>query len=64
MSSRRNEDVSLRFSCSIACAQTPWDVEGRYNAEGDFEPFDAEETDCPECRQPGAPTDEDVRVVR
>lgn len=63
MTRRKSEDAEVRFSCSITCAATPWEVEGRFNAEGEFEPFDAEALDCPECGEPAAPIDDDVRVA-
>jgi hypothetical protein len=30
-----------------------WKVEGRYTAEGDFEPNDEDDTNCPECDSVG-----------
>lgn len=64
MTMRRNEDVEVEFACDITCAAGTWMVDGRYNAEGEFEPFDEEDTDCPVCGESGAPLDEDIRMTR
>lgn len=68
MSRRRNEDASVEFVCIGTCDDPPtYMVEGRFNAEGEFEPTNADEMgsdiDCPECGETGEPTDEDVRVA-
>jgi hypothetical protein len=70
MSKRKNEDVTTEFVCvGIACEDDPptYMVDGRYNAEGEFEPAEIDEMgsdmDCPECGERGEPTDSDVRVA-
>lgn len=64
MANRKNEDVSVEFTCIGTCESPPtWMVDGRHNAEGEFESHDDEEMDCPECFERGEPTDRDVKVV-
>lgn len=44
---------------------TTWDVEGRFNAEGEFEPHDEDDLACPDCGgDDWAPFDSDVVVAR
>lgn len=58
MTRRRSEDARVEFGCIGLCEDDSptWMVEGRFNAEGEFEPFDAGEMDCPECNERGEPT--------
>lgn len=63
MTRRKNEDVSVEFECVALCDDPPtWMVEGRFNAEGEFEPHEEHQTDCPECGEYAEPTDSEVRV--
>jgi hypothetical protein len=66
VATRRNEDQHVGFKCG-ECEETgddvTWEVEGRFNAAGEFEPFDADDLSCPECGDPGAPADSDVEVA-
>lgn len=68
MARRKNEDVAAEFTCIGLCDDPPtWMVDGRYNAEGEFEPTEVDERgsdmDCPECGERGEPTDVDLRVA-
>lgn len=64
MSRRRNEDASIELTCIGRCEDPPtWMVEGRFNADGKFEPADDEETDCPECFDRGEPSDPDTELA-
>ena len=63
-------EQSVEFVCtSIQCEDDPptYMVDGRFNAEGEFEPTNIDEMgsdmDCPECGERGEPTDSDVRVT-
>lgn len=61
-------EVDVEFVCIGTCDEKPtWMVEGRFNAEGEFEPTSADamgsDADCPECGERGEPTDEDVRLA-
>ncbi len=40
-----------------------WFVEGRFNADGKFEPTDDDDTICAECQEQGLPTDLDIEVA-
>lgn len=60
---RRKTGADVEFVCIGECDQKPtWMVEGRWNAEGEFE-AEPEEMDCSECGERGEPTDVDVRVA-
>lgn len=66
--SRVQREQHVEFVCTGLCEDPPtYMVEGRFNAEGEFEPTSADEMgsdmDCPECGERGEPTDEDVRVA-
>lgn len=59
-------EQSVEFTCTMDCDLT-WMVEGRFDAEGRFEPLEIDEMgsdlDCPECGERGEPTDSDVTVA-
>jgi hypothetical protein len=66
----RKTETSERFTCEHRrCTNMGdvWDVEGRLNAEGEFEPTNHDDMgsdmDCPNCGERGKPTDEDLRVA-
>lgn len=66
--SQRNVEASEEFVCNGECGDDmTWIVEGRFNAEGEFEPINIDDCgsdmDCPECGERGEPTDDLVRVV-
>lgn len=68
MTRRRSEDSSVELGCISnlnACEEDPptWMVEGRFNAEGEFEAHDGDDLLCPECGEPGEPTDEATRLI-
>lgn len=62
---RREQDVE--FECSHVCGAASYMVEGRFNADGEFEPTTIDEMgsdmDCPECGERGEPTDPDTQVA-
>lgn len=62
MARRKTEDNPL-FTCTDACEQMPWEVEGRYNAHGEFESYDHDDRYCPNCGADGAPAN-DIVVAR
>lgn len=62
MSTVRREQ-NVEFTCIGLCDDPPtWMVEGRFNADGKFEPTEIDEMgsdmDCPECGERGEPTDD------
>ncbi len=63
MARRRNEDATVELDCPDDLEHTPWDVEGRFNAEGEFEPFDGDDMFCSECTNVGEPTDSEVVIA-
>jgi hypothetical protein len=65
---RRKTETAVEFTCIGTCDDAPcWMVEGRWNAEGEFEPTTVDEMgsdmDCPECGERGEPTDSDIAVA-
>ena len=63
---KRHAETKVEFVCIGECQDDDpptWMVEGRWDAEGHFEPALYEETDCPECGEQGEPTDSEVRVA-
>jgi hypothetical protein len=62
------QEQQIEFVCIGLCglgddADPPvWMVEGRFNADGGFEPFDEFDMDCQECDERGEPTNTDVRL--
>lgn len=64
MTTRRTE-TEINFECTNEmCEEMPtWSVEGRWNAEGEFEPNDSDEMACPECGEQGGPEDIDIEVA-
>ena len=50
---RRNTEAEVTYVCSNWDCGEDWLVEGRYDAEGDFEPTDEDNTNCPECGNVG-----------
>lgn len=58
---RVRRDVDERFWCPRC--EYGWDVEGRINAEGKFEPTDPDELDCPECGNESYPSNDDLDVA-
>lgn len=63
-------EQSVEFVCIGLCDEDErptYMVEGRFNAEGEFEPATIDEMgsdmDCPECGERGEPTDSDIRVA-
>lgn len=65
---RTKREAVVELTCIGECAgmdAPTWMVEGRFNAEGEFEPTEVEEMECPECNERGEPTnaDEAVRVA-
>lgn len=57
-------EQSIEFTCIGTCEDPPtWMVEGRFNAEGEFEPIEEDDARCPECGDDAEPTDEDVRLA-
>lgn len=61
--SRDKRDATVELACNDDYCDTTWMVEGRITAGAEFEPYDVEELDCPECGERGEPTDEDVRMA-
>lgn len=69
---RVQREQRVEFACANEdCGGAPtWMVEGRFNADGEFEvagtdePWMGSDMDCPECGELGEPTDSDVRVAR
>lgn len=62
--SRRNAESTEEFECIGLCEDPPtWMVEGRFNAAGEFEAIEEEETHCPECAEVGEPTDKDIELA-
>lgn len=61
--SRRNTEAHEEFTCIGTCEDPPcWLVEGRFNAEGEFEATDDYSIECPECGDRGEPTDSSTVV--
>lgn len=67
---RERREATVEFVCIGTCdedTRPTYMVEGRFNAEGEFEPVNVDEMgsdiDCPECGERGEPTDGDVRVA-
>lgn len=56
---RREQEVAFR--CPFDCST--WSVEGRFNAEGKFEPVDEDDVNCVDCDAAVEPTDDDVEVA-
>lgn len=52
MARRKSEDKVLTITCE-ECSEW-WEVDGRFNAEGVFEPFDEEDMECETCGEPGS----------
>lgn len=64
MTQRKNEDAKVELVCIETCGdQSTWMVEGRFNAEGEFEPHDGDDVLCPECGGDAEPTDPDTRLA-
>lgn len=64
MSTRRTE-TEVEFECTneVCDAMPEWMVEGRWNAEGEFEPIDTDDTTCSECGESGAPADIEIELA-
>jgi hypothetical protein len=64
MTTRRTE-ASVQFECTNeVCDEMPtWTVEGRWNAEGEFEPTDPDDMRCEACEEVGGPGDIDIEVA-
>lgn len=65
---RKPDDQEVEFVCLGECGdEVTWMVEGRFNAEGEFEDASYDEhggnTVCPECGEQGEPTDSEVKVA-
>ena len=45
--SRSRREAEATYFCE-SCEES-WDVEGRFDADGDFQPTDEDETNCQEC---------------
>jgi len=56
---RREQEVE--FVCPSDCAT--WHVEGRFDAEGRFEPTVLDDVFCADCDARGEPVDPDVEVT-
>jgi hypothetical protein len=54
-------EQEIEFACHLSCGT--WYVEGRFNAEGKFEPTDEEDIICVDCESPCKPSDPDVVVI-
>jgi hypothetical protein len=64
MTKRYSEDREIEFVCNDQCADSPtWIVEGRFNAEGRFEPYAYSDLECPECAGISDPTDTEIEVA-
>ena len=66
--SRSKREQQVEFFCIGGCDQRGedppvWMVEGRFNAMGLFEFDDEQHLYCPDCGDPGEPTDTDVVVA-
>lgn len=64
--SQVKREQSIEFVCIGTCEEDDrptYMVEGRFNAEGEFEVNMDDENFCPECGEPGEPMDSDVRVA-
>lgn len=58
---RERREVEIDFVCGN-CGED-WRVRGRYNSAGEFEAFDGDDLDCPDCGVCGEPTDSDIEVA-
>lgn len=63
--SRTTRDQTVEYGCiNEDCVDQPtYMVEGRFNAEGRFEPDVDDAAWCPECGEVGEPTDDDVEAA-
>lgn len=61
----RKTETQVEFECTNeVCDEMPnWHVEGRFNAEGEFEPNDPEGVACPECGEAGEPEDIEIELA-
>lgn len=59
--SRVRRETEQRFFCPPC--EYGWQVEGRSDAEGRFDPNDPDDLDCPECGNEGYPADGDLEVA-
>jgi hypothetical protein len=61
----RKTEGEVEFECTNeVCGEMPtWYVDGRWNAEGEFEPNDLESTACPECGVAGGPEDIEIELA-
>ena len=62
MSRMRREARIELVCCNEDCGVT-WMVDGRFNANGQFEADDDEYIECPECSETGDPTDPEVSLA-
>ncbi len=64
---RVRREQSVEFVCGSMCdhtADSTWIVDGRFDAEGRFEPFDEDDTVCPVCGDVGDPFDDQVLTTQ
>lgn len=66
----KSREATIEFVCAGECDEDDrptYMVDGRFNADGEFEPWSVDDTgsdmECPECGERGEPTDVDVRVA-
>ncbi len=60
--SRSRREQEIEFYCPDD-HDNVWMIEGRFNADGKFEPTDSDDTMCADCDSYRSPIDVDIEVA-